>query len=156
MFHFTANLKPYTFSERPTSERFDAYLLSADYASAHRELAAQVRGEGRTLVADNGNVDLMREFMTRFRQEARPLTEARRAHEETLGHYARPGELPRALRAAFSDLAMKVAAASQVTVTEAHARHALERQAAMVPDFLIGMEDLTLATLTSLSIEPEY
>jgi hypothetical protein len=112
VFHFTANLKPYTFLERPPPERFDAYLLSADYAAGLSDLADQVRNDGRVLVADNGNVDLLRELQRRFQARAAPLDTARRAWEKQLGHYARPRELPQELRSQYAALAREIAAAS--------------------------------------------
>lgn len=157
VFHFTANLKPYTFLERPEDERFDAYLLSADYARGLSEMAAQVRQQQRELVADNGNVDLLRDFARRFRPEAAPLDEARKVWEdEHDGRYARPGQLPTDLSDAFRALAGKIAAASDAQVTAEHTRDALARQTSIAPTFLIGMEDLTLGTLATLNIEPEY
>jgi len=156
MFHFTANLKPYTFLERPEAERFDAYLLSADYVSGLATMAADVREQGRQLVADNGNVDLLRGFIRNFKEEAAPLDTARKAHEKELGRYARPGELPRELSGAFAKLAVKIAEAGQARITDAYTREAIETQTSIDPSFLIGMEDLTLGTLTALNIEPEY
>lgn len=157
MFHFTANLKPYTFTDRPEGSRFDAYLLSADYARpGNLEMAAQVREEGRLLVADNGNVDLLREFAVRFKDEAKTIDDARKEWEKDAGHYARPGDLPNPLTKKFAALAKKIADASQLRVTEAHTQDAITRQTSMNPDFLIGMEDLTLGTMAALNLEPEY
>ena len=54
MFHFVANLKPYTFHRGRGVRRFDAYLLSIDHASQARRLLAPLRREGRLLIAEGG------------------------------------------------------------------------------------------------------
>lgn len=157
MFHFTANLKPYTFSECPPFARFDAYLLSADYANqVNLDMAARVREDGRLLVADNGNVDLLRAFSARFREAAKVVDGERKDWEAETGRYARPGDLPTSLRKRFNAVAADIARASRSRVTEEYTRHAVERQLSMRPDLLVGMEDLTLGTMAALNLEPEY
>lgn len=156
VFCFAANLKRYTFLDLPATERFDAYLLSADYVADHAELAVQVREQDRELVADNGNVDLLRELAQRFGPAAAPLDAARKAWEAEHGRYARPGELPAELTAAFAGLAREVAKAVRARANAAHTRRAVARQTSMAPTFLVGMEDLTLGTLAAINVEPEY
>ena len=155
MFHFTANLKPYTFTERSDEERFGAYLLSADYLERGDEMAAQVRAQGRQLVADNGNVDIRRELTATFRSEAHELDEARKGWEEEHARNVRPGDLPRALARRFAGLARSIAEAGAQRLADEAARIAVGRQQQMDPTFLVGMEDLTLGVMAALNLEPE-
>jgi hypothetical protein len=156
MFHFVANLKPYTLPEASTEVRFDAYLLSADYASGLAKLAAVVRAEQRVLVADNGNMDVMRGLGKEFAAEAAAIDVDRRAWEQSHGRYARPAELPEELRARFRGLAQKMAARSEAVTTDDFARTAVSRQSSIDPALFVGMEDLTIATMGGLNLEPEY
>ena len=156
MFHFVANLKPYTLRETTDDHRFDAYLLSADYASGFADLAAVVRAEQRVLVADNGNMDSFRSLAKAFTAEAAELDTARKAWEDARGRYARPQELPAELRSRFRSLAEKLAARSRAITTDTFTRDAVSRQTSINPSMLVGMEDFTLGTMTGLNIEPEY
>ncbi len=160
MFHFAANLKPYTFRERPPAERFDAYLLSADYVEPLAEMAAEVRSQKRELVADNGNMDILRRFAQDFKSEATVLERARVDWEREVGRgsgrYVRPGELPLPLSRRFATLAEKIAAANEAQITDVYTAQAISRQSSIDPTFLVGMEDLTVGTLAALDMEPEY
>ncbi|HLT36036.1 MAG TPA: hypothetical protein VK034_07115, partial [Enhygromyxa sp.] len=156
MFHFVANLKPYTLPEVVSDDRFDAYLLSADYTSGLAELASVVRAEQRVLVADNGNMDALRSLAREFVSEAAELDAERKAWERTRGAYARPRQLPAALRRRFEALAGRIAERSQAITTDEFAHAAVRRQSSIDPTMLVGMEDFTLATMGSLNLEPEY
>ena len=156
MFHFVANLKRYTFLDTRDEDRFDAYLLSADYASAHAELAAVVREQQRLLVADNGNMDAIRALVGEFAKPAAELDSMRKAWEKTAGHYARPSQLPRSLRRKFRDLAAEIVAQSEALTSDSYTRDAVQRQAAINPTMLVGMEDLAVGAMGALNIEPEY
>ena len=93
MFHFVANLKPYTIDPQSRRSHFASYLLSVDYASGLRALIERVHKEQRILAADNGNFDRIGTLLTKLAPSATPLAEARKHEEESIGHYARPGEL---------------------------------------------------------------
>jgi hypothetical protein len=154
--HFIANLKPYLARPGRGVRRFDGYLLSADYQREHGKLLPVVRGGGRVLVADNGNVDEIGALIARFTPAAAPLHARRKAAERALGRRARPGDLPAALVAAHRALAERVAAASAEVADEARARAVLPVQAGMAPDYLVAMEDFTITALAGLGLQPEY
>ncbi len=155
MFHFVANLKPYTLPET-TDERFDAYLLSADYTRGLAKLAAIVRAEERVLVADNGNMDVLRKAGAEFAAETASIDADRRAWEQEHRRYARPKDLPEDLQGRFRGLAHRIAAWSETVTTDDFARDAVTRQLSINPSMVVGMEDLTLATMGALNVEPEY
>ncbi len=157
MFHFVANLKPYTFHRGRGNKRFDAYLLSADYFAENESLANNVVTEGRVLVADNGNVDLIVDLINQHKAEAKILDSARKDEEKALDNqYVRPGQLSASLQKRFRDFAAKLATASENAVNNAHIKSTLAEQLAMSPSYLIGMEDFAIVCMTGLNIEPEY
>lgn len=155
-FHFIANLKPYLFRVGRGMRRFDAYLLSADYWGQMAPLARAVTHGGRTLVSDNGNLNEIVALIDRFRPEAAALSQARQRQERRLGRPARPGDLSDPLRERYRELASRVATEARRASDEARARRVFGVQASMGADYLIGMEDFTIAALTSLGIEPGY
>ncbi len=156
MFHFVPNLKPYTFFRGRGNRRFDAYLLSVDYMRQHKALAKRVVGEERLLAADNGNVDLIRELLARYAGPARALDELRKKEEKKRGGYLQPGELSASLSEAYRALAEDIRAASKEATHESRTTETTQLQSAMDASYLVGMEDLTVATMTGLSMEPEY
>ena len=156
MLHFIANLKPYLARPGRGVRRFDGYLLSADYRREHGRLLPVVRGGGRVLVADNGNVDEIGALIERFTAAAAPLQARRKAAERAHGRRARPGDLPPALAADSRALAERVAAASAAVADEARARAVLPVQVGMAPDYLVAMEDFTITALAGLGLQPEY
>jgi len=112
--------------------------------------------EGRTLCADNGNVDLISDLIEGYANRVEPLQTRRASEEERLGHRARPGELSPALTSAFQRLARDVLERSREAVSDEHVAAVVRSQESMRPTYLIGMEDFTLVTLTGLSVEREY
>ncbi|PRP89975.1 hypothetical protein ENSA5_69160 [Enhygromyxa salina] len=156
MFYFVPNLKPYTLADAPDAERFDAYLLSADYTRDLADLAGVVRAEGRVLVADNGNMDVFRSLGREFAADAAKLDADRRAWERASGRYARPNDLPAELSERFRALAQAIAVRNESITTDAFTHDAVRRQASIDPSLLVGMEDLTLGTMGGLNLEPEY
>src|SRR5262245_22802328 len=104
MYHFVANLKPYTIGPDAKAARFDSYLLSVDYTSGLIALTDQVHKQHSVLVADNGNFDRMGALVAPLMAQAATLAKARRAEEEKLGHSARPGELSSSLQKKYAAL----------------------------------------------------
>lgn len=155
MFHFVANLKPYTFDPCEGMRRFDSYLLSVDYLAEHESLATRAVTARRLLVADNGNFDHIGELIAAHRDLAVPLDEARRAEERKLGRYARPGELSATLTERYRALAGSIAATCKAPGVKA-TRETLARQVRMRPSYLIGMEEFPIPVLTALGAEREY
>lgn len=157
MFHFIANLKDYTFHRGKGNRRFSGYLLSADYTSDKYELSQKVLQAKKILVADNGNVDLIRELIKDFKSKAKVLDRKRKNEEKSnnLG-YAKPGELSDKLTGEYQDLIKEIANKSELLTNNNYIKNALKIQTSLNPTYVIGMEDFTIATLTALSIEPEY
>ena len=156
-FTFVANLKPYTFNRGRGVRRFDAYLLSVDFSGGElAELAEDVVRDDAKLCADNGNVDAIRGLIRTFEPAARALDARRKDEEAELGGYARPGHLSGQLSADYQTLAASIRDATAEATPEPYIRTAVAGQHAMNASYAIGMEDLTIATLTGLSIEPEY
>lgn len=155
-FTFVANLKPYTFHRGSGIRRFDAYLLSADFSGGLRELAEKVVLDDAKLCADNGNVDAIRALIRTFEPQALELDARRKDEEDGLGLYARPGQLSPFLTREYRQLARAVRSAAKQRTTQEYVSHAVRTQQTMNPSYAIGMEDFTIATMTGLSLEPEY
>lgn len=150
MFHFVANLKPYTLLGPP---RFDAFLLSVDYAASLREEARECVRKRRTLVADNGNFDRIRVLARQFQAQAESA-HRRRLAAVRAGTYPRPGTLPEDVTAAYDRLARDVEVAAVVPPEDAAA--ALVAQRALDPVYLIGPESLAVSVLLAVGVQPEY
>lgn len=150
MFHFVANLKPYTLQGPP---RFDAFLLSVDYAGGLREEARACVQKRRMLVADNGNFDRIRVLAKQFQEQAEAAHRLRLATVRA-GSYPRPGALSANVTAAYDKLAYDVEVAAVVPTDDAAA--ALAAQRALNPVYLIGPEVLAVSTLLAVGVQPEY
>ena len=155
-FHFVANLKPYTVHRGAGNARFNAYLLSTDYAGAFQDLAKEILERGSALCADNGNVDVFRDLVAANTSVGEALDEARKIAELRIGRHARPGDLPNELRDRYRSLASSVRTASASGIDPARIAEVVRKQNAMTPTYLIGMEDFTLGTLTGLGVAPEF
>ncbi len=155
-FHFVANLKPYTLRRGRGNDRFDAYLLSIDYARQLGDLAREVVTDGGVLCADNGNVDIIRALLKRHGTAAAPMDQARRVEERRLGRSARLGDLSSGLRDELRALIEKVRQESAVSIDSSHIEQVVAAQEAMTPRYVVGMEDFTVATMVGLGIEPEH
>ncbi len=156
MFHFVANLKPYTFHRGRGNDRFDAYLLSADYVTSLGKYAKLVVRDKRVLCADNGNVDLIRKLLGEFAPKARPLYKLVKAEEKANGRRLRPGEISRQLRDEYRSLAKLIRTRSAALVDDEYIRMTTGKQNAMGATYLVGMEDFTIAAMTGLSMNPQY
>lgn len=153
MFHFVGNLKDYIFYPGRGNRRLDAFLLSVDHAGGARDLLEKVHDRGKVLVADNGNVDLIRGLIAQFEPFAVEPTSLRLTEERVLGRSIRPGEGSSELAAAYGVLAERVRTASFELVQPDYVRTTVMAQATLRPSYLIGMEDFTIATLTALGAE---
>lgn len=156
MFYFVANLKPYTFYRGRGNRRFDCYLLSVDYLKAYKNLAKEVRNEDRILCADNGNVDLIVKAINENSDKAASLHNDREKEESTLGHDARPGELSTNLTARYQALANEIFDSFKAIPGIQHIKNVLNSQSEMSPTYIVGMEELSIVTLTGLNIERQY
>ena len=156
MYDFVVNLKPYTFHLGRGNRRYDRFLISTDYDENHRALIRKVHGAQRALVADNGNFDLIGDLVEQFRPEVDALHDRRRQEAQQIGHYLRPGDISSDLRRSFLDAAARVAQATRELNQPDRLRQINAEQEKLKPSYRIGPEDLTLAVLSGLRIEPVY
>jgi hypothetical protein len=154
MFHFVANLKPYTIDPQAKRSHFASYLLSVEYALALRALVQRVHEEHRILAADNGNFDRIGTLLNKLTASAVPLAQARRREEAALGRYARPGELSKSLRKLYASFAKEIADHAAAARREDQVQKVVSAQLALSPSYLIGMEDFTIHTCRSIYIAP--
>jgi hypothetical protein len=156
LFHFVANLKPYLLNPGRGRRRFDSYLISPDYLRGGRELLVAAHRGGRVIAADNGNFDLIGDVIKRFAPEASALHQLRADEEKRLKRNARPGDLSTPLVEGYRKLARAVSTASRSATPVARTRATVASQQDINGQYLVGMEDLTLASLVGLGIQPEY
>ena len=156
MFQFVANLKPYLLNPGRGRRRFDTYLLSPDYLTEGRDLVAAARRDDRLIAADNGNFDLIGQLVERFAADASLIHRDRIDEEGRLGRKARPGDLSMAVTDRYRRLAREVAAVGRSETPIARTRSTVGSQREIGGDYLVGMEDLALAALIGLGIQPEY
>ncbi len=156
MFRFVANLKPYTLHRGRGIRRFDYYLISTDYSQTHRRLVKEVHRYGRGLAADNGNFDLIGALIKQFAPQAAAVRDKRHQEEKRLGDKLRPDTISAELRREYRELAEQVRAVAQShnQVSRIASIHA--QQEALAPSYRIGAEDLTMAALSGLRMEPAY
>lgn len=146
-FHFIANLKPYTVHRGAGNRRFDAYLLSSDFARTLRDLAREVVADGAVLCADNGNFDAVRAFVTTHEATANALE----AERQGLGS----GAISDALRTRYRAFATELHAASAAMLGAGQIAALVRGQQAMSPTYQIGAEDFTVGALTAYGIRPD-
>ena len=139
VFHFTANLKPYNVFRGKGNRRFDSYLLSVDYFDEHKDLARLVVQENRTLCADNGNVDLITEFIGLHADNVKPLQESRKTEEEKLEGKARPGQLSPSLTDGFQQFAQDIFLRAKEVISDEHVVSVLRTQESMTPTYIVGI-----------------
>src|SRR5690606_21971162 len=132
------------------------YLLSADYVGGQLDLARKAVRDDKILSADNGNVDLIRKLIADWSDTAKQLEPLARPDTPDVHRYVRPGELPQKTVLRFAELARRVQTDARSRIDEEYVKLAVTRQLSMNPSYLVGMEDLSTAALTGLSIEPEY
>jgi hypothetical protein len=156
LFQFVANLKPYLLNPGSGRRRFDTYLLSPDYLAQNRDLVASAKRDQRLIAADNGNFDLIGDLIGRFAGDVALIHRDRVDEESQLGRRARPGDLPTPLVERYRGVARAVAAAARGATPVARTRSTVTSQREIAGDYLVGMEDLTLAALIGLGIQPEY
>jgi hypothetical protein len=119
-------------------------------------LLKTARAQSRLLVADNGNFDAISKLIERFGPEADSIHAERRKLEDKLGHRVRPGDLPEGPRDRYRRLAAAIEKAARELTSTDYARTALAIQTEVGGNYMIGMEDLSVATLTGLGVAREY
>lgn len=127
MFHFVANLKPYTLNPSGGGRPSDAFLLSVDHAEDFLALVSQVMRQNRLLVADNGNLDRIRAMADWLQQES--------AHVDL------------ASDSAVQDILDRLEARVVEGNHDGYVGAVVAQQVALGPGALIGQEDLCLPAL---------
>ena len=156
MFYFVPNLKPYTYHRGSGNRRFGCYLLSTDYADSQHDVLSKLSKSGELLVADNGNFDLIGDFIKDNVSEANSLADMRKQIERELDGYVRPGDLSNDLIARYRKLAESISMEARTLTPETYVQGVIRAQSRMRPTFIVAMEDFTIPALLGLSIEPQY
>jgi hypothetical protein len=117
---------------------------------------AAAKRDDRLIAADNGNFDLIGSLIQSFAGDAALIHRDRVEEERRLGRRARPGDLSLPLVELYRKLARAVAAAGRSETPIARTRSTVSSQREIGGDYLVGMEDLTMASLIGLGIQPEY
>ncbi|WP_411827859.1 hypothetical protein [Luteolibacter sp. AS25] len=130
--------------------------MSIDYVSGNRNLIRAVNSEGRILVADNGNFDLIGDLIDLYKVEAAVLHEERKVEEKALGRDIRFGDLSDGLAGKYRSLADQISLINKDFSTDDYVSIMIRAQEDISPSYLIGMEDFTIAVLSGLGIEPQY
>ncbi|PJB71419.1 MAG: hypothetical protein CO093_05070 [Alphaproteobacteria bacterium CG_4_9_14_3_um_filter_47_13] len=160
-YRFIHNLNDHSFSARQQGFVTAAgYLLSVHrYSPKFVEFAQTLNQDYDELImADNGFFERIRLLIRHFSAESAALLEQVSALETTLGRRCRPGDMPQDIQTNYRILAKKVR--DEVYKTEQS--HELDfsavlaEQALIQPDRQVCPEDILLASLVGLNIEPEY
>ena len=158
-YHFFYNLNRETLEAR--TEGFtnpDGYLLSIHRYSPQMLGFAQnlAQNHQETILADNGYFERIRLLSNEFRAEANELFKQVKEQEKRIGHKAHRGDLSADLTAKYQDLAKRIR--SRVyEVEEQHLfPHVISEQQKIEPHKRIVPEDILMATLVGLNIEPAY
>lgn len=156
MARFIYNLSPDTFTaDNLTGNEPFGYLLAPNNATPQLAgLAAQVRGRGLPLLADNGNFTLIGDVRTELHDQAAGLRSRVSDIEDDLGRSVRPGDLPDDLTDAF--FALSVRARERARDLAGDGETSLPAQLALDPTHLIGVEDITAACWLALDLERTY
>ncbi|MBD8868178.1 hypothetical protein [Nocardioides donggukensis] len=156
MARFVYNLSPDTFTEETLAATHPfGYLLAPNNATPQLAgLAAQVRGRGLPLMADNGNFALIGQVASALRGRATIMRARLREVEDRLGRSVRPGDLPDDLTRDY--LALSVAAREEARRLAGDGERGLPDQLGLDPTILIGVEDITPACWLALDLERAY
>ena len=156
MARFVYNLSPDTFTEpNLTGNQPFGYLLAPNNATPQlSDLAAQVRGRGLPLLADNGNFTLIGDVRAALRGPADALRGQVSEIEDRLDRSVRPGELPQDLTHSFFELSIRARELARQLAGDG--QQSLPAQLALDPTHLIGVEDITAACWLALDLERTY
>ncbi|BDS10626.1 hypothetical protein [Aureispira anguillae] len=142
-FTFVSNLSQYTANDKyPNTYQRDAYLLSEHYTNARTvDLARKVKKRRNLLISDNGNYSRMKAVAKQYEQGG--LLLLRQAKKEQQQY----GQLSNETRLARQQLMREIAQSCQKQVEETNYKKVIQDQLLIRPDYLIGMEDLTIPVL---------
>lgn len=142
-FTFVSNLSAYTANEKyPDTYKRDAYLLSEYYTNTRTlELAKIVKQKRNLLISDNGNYSRMKAVAKLFEPEGLLLLQLAQKEQKKNGRTSKEIKKERA------KLIQKIAFACKTKVEETNYNKIIETQLLIEPNYLIGMEDLTIPAL---------
>lgn len=160
-FRFLYNLNQQTFDARRLGlVDPSGYLLSIHrYSGPVVRFAQELNREyDETLMADNGFFARIRETVSAFEQKGAALHQQIDVIKEKLGRPVREQDVPPELAGRYRALAVEVRNAVYTTEKTHPVTFAkvLSEQAVISPDRQVCPEDIFLASLVGLNIEPEY
>lgn len=131
------------------------FLISPKYAKGRiLNSISQLRNSGATVLADNGYFSVLDDITGNFEERSNVIIEKITKAEKVLGHRVRNGDLNEALLNECTALALEVQKASELVTDQG--LDSLKSQINIMPSHLIGAENLTVAALVKLNIEPYY
>ncbi|MCB1563619.1 MAG: hypothetical protein KDJ75_08610 [Alphaproteobacteria bacterium] len=160
-YHFIFNLNDHTYESREQGlSDPEGYLLSVHrYTPKFTALALSLNNSYDEIVmADNGYYARIRDLTKSYTKESAALLKRVSAFEKKLGRKARYKELPAELMRDYTALAKRIRS-SVYEIEKTHEfsfEDILREQSLIKPDRIVCPEDILLATLVGLNIEPEY
>lgn len=138
---------------KPLSQK--GFLISPKYAkgSILKEVE-KLNKSGAAILVDNGNFSLIDDVTVNFDEQSDILREKVTKIEKKLKHRVRDGELDDSIMSEYTSLALEVQKVAESF--SIHRTDQLESQIKTSANHLIGAENLTMAALMKLSIEPNY
>lgn len=154
---FVANLRQETIDVFGAQDiQPEAYLLSSHRVSPAALLsAAEVRGHGLPLFADNGTKPLIDEAVRLFAEPARRIRDEVRGIRRQLGRVPRGQDIPPALRGSAAGLANEVVSHATAASDAIDTDELIDVQLSMDPTDLIAKEDFATACLIALDLDRE-
>jgi hypothetical protein len=158
-FEFIYNLRTETFNAR--IQRFadpSGYLLSVHrFTPQMIKFCLELGREHNELIfADSGLFEKIRLTVDHFRSIADQLQARVNSLEINLGHSARPNEITDNIRGGYQDFAKKILSHILDIEKQIDPKEILKQEQRIEPKRFICKEDILLATITGLSVEPEY
>lgn len=142
-FTFISNLSEYTANDDyPHTYKRDGYLLSEHYTNPKTvELALKVQRKKNLLISDNGNYSRMKIVAKQFEKQGLLLLQ--QAESEQKKH----GQVSNEIKLAREILIEQIAIACVHKANETDYQAIIQTQLLINPEYLIGMEDLTIPVL---------
>jgi hypothetical protein len=158
-FEFIYNLRTETFNTRIQKFADPAgYLLSVHrFTPQMIEFCLKLGREHNELIfADSGLFEKIRLTVEHFRSIADQLRAEVNSLENSLGHNARPNEITSSIRSEYQDFTKKILSHIMDNEKQIDPKEILRQQQRIKPRRFICREDILLASLVGLSVEPEY
>jgi hypothetical protein len=114
------------------------------------------REHNELIFADSGLFEKIRLTVEHFRSIANQLQAGVNLLENNLGHSARPNEITSVIRSEYQDFTKKIMSHITDNEIQIDPKEILRQQQRIKPKRFICREDILLASLIGLSIEPQY